>query len=125
MINMCKRCLNVVQGHVHHLVGNQIRTATGVPFTIVSFVGNRIYVQTSRGNSRNFHFHHLADCYHWINILKKRIEGVSSNPISVRGLIGNNGALLNCSLCERNPAYIWGILATMRNVKRRGNTLFV
>ena len=125
MINMCQRCLNVVQGNIRQLIGNQIETATGVPFTVVSLIGNRIYIQTSQGNSRNFHFDHLTDCYHWMDILKKRIAGVGSSPISIRGLIGNNGALLKCSLCERNPAYIWGILATIPNVKRRGNTLFV
>ena len=125
MIKMCIRCLNIVQGHIYHLIGNQVQTASGIPFTIVSFVGNRVYIQTKRGNLRNFHFDHLANCYHWVSILSKRIEGVGSNPISVRGLIGNNGVLLKCSLCERNPAYIWGILATMPNVKRKGNELFI
>lgn len=41
---MCKRCLNVVQGHIRYLIGNRIQTATGVPFTIVSFIANRIHV---------------------------------------------------------------------------------
>lgn len=104
-----------------------MQTASGIPFKVVALQGNKIYIQTSRGNTRNFHFNHVADCYHWISVLKRRIQGVGSGPISVRGLIGNSGVLLKCSLCERNSAYIWGILVAMPNVqvRRNGNILFI
>jgi len=122
VICMCDECVGFVSSAVRNLVGKTIYTARGAPFKVLDVTGGLIIVRLSTGKGRFFHLDHVALCYHWMKE-GNEIRGVGSGSESVRGLIGEAGRLVRCSVCERNPAYIWGVLASIPGVQRYGTTL--
>lgn len=122
---MCHECEQVILHHIH--VGDEFETAQGFPFSITDIQGGKIYLETSTGGAKWFHVEHAGMCLHWMRIDRNAIEGVGSeNKNSVRTLIGANGMLVKCQKCDRNPAYIWGILRALPEVQEgEGNGLFI
>jgi hypothetical protein len=119
---MCDDCYNEIKNKMSKK--RKYKTASGVPFEVTGIKGDIVTVKLSTGNTREFHENHLVDCYHYMLKEFKEIYGVDKNPKSVRKLIGENGLLANCTLCNETPSYIWGILAVLPEVKRKkGNTL--
>ena len=121
---MCQDCLIQIRDHLSNV--RDFKTARGKQFYVTSISGDKIYLKTEEGTKRFFCITHLADCYHWLKVDGKMIYGVGSTSTnSVRGLVGEKGTIASCSLCERHPAYIWGVLASIPDVERRkGNILF-
>jgi hypothetical protein len=121
---LCYKCKQTILQYTH--VGDKLETARGKQFTIANIQDGKIHIETSSGAHRWFHLEHVSLCLHWIIVDRKTIEGVGSNKKnSIRGLVGVNGILVQCQICERNPAYIWGILATLPQVKRKGENKLV
>jgi len=120
-----QRCLSIMEAYIWSILGRQLQTVNGKNFLVVDFKGNEVYIVTNYGKQRKIHFDHLSRCYQWLYDFRRQILGVSSNNISVRGLIGKKGVFLKCSTCDKNAPYIWGILAMAPSVKRTKNILFV
>jgi len=117
---MCETC----EKTLNSLSIRDYSTATGKKFRITGIVGSKIFFKNENGSERFIHRNHLLLCLHWL-VEGKPIEGVGGSGSSIRSLIGENGSLIKCSLCERNVAYLWGILASIPMVSRRGNSLRV
>jgi hypothetical protein len=60
-------------------------------------------------------------CLQWLKD-GKIIAGVGGDS-SISSLIGKNGTLVKCELCDRNPTYIYGIISSMPNIKQTGRIL--
>lgn len=120
---MCQKCEQIILDNLH--INDVFKTARGKTFTITKIKDGKIHIETSRGGAKWFHLEHAGLCLHWMIVGKNSIDGVGSqDKNSVRGLVGSNGSLVQCNKCDWNPAYIWGILASMYNVKRSsGNIL--
>ena len=114
---MCIKCRDILRKYINTNINQTFQTARGISFTIERQYDDMIVINTEDGKPRPFHLTHLANCYHWMSIQKRSIHGVGSSLDSIRGLIGATGQLSKCELCERSPAYIWGILQSMNNVK--------
>ena len=116
---MCLECEQTILRHIH--VGDTYTTANGLSFTVIDIQGDKIYLMTSSGGEKWFHIRHAGMCLHWMKVGGNVIESVSS----IRRLVGEGGILEECDKCERNPAYIWGILRDLPGVQRgRRNELF-
>jgi len=99
-----------------------METATGSEFRIYDIGIPNIKVQVESGSIFSLHKEHLLQCLHWLTE-GNTIAGVGGQGNSVRGLVGADGTLIQCGLCDRTPAYIWGILYSMPNIKRQNNQL--
>lgn len=123
---MCLECEKEVLSHIKS--GSQLKTAKGKRFTITRIDDRNIYYELeSSGKKRHVCIEHLAMCYHRMKVSGKKIEGVGgSNSYSVRELVGKGGKLADCGNCERNPAYIWGILSCHPKIRRleKGELVF-
>jgi len=106
--------------HRDVLIG-RYKTMTGKSFDVISVTGNMITVKISNSKTRCFHLEHLLLCKKWL-YEGKIIRGTAGDS-SILSLIGKTGVLVKCELCDRNPAYIFGIISAMSNVKRDGRTL--
>lgn len=115
---MCDRCQKILNS----LSIGDYYTATDKKFRITGIVGHEIFFKNENDSERFLHRNHLLLCLHWL-VEGKSVEGVSGSGNSVRSLIGENGSLIKCGVCERNVAYLWGILASIPMVSRRGNSL--
>ena len=121
---MCEKCVEYLRRFLNS--NRDFETATGKTFRLKNTKGKLIYVTNERGNNRNFHLHHLSSIYHYLKYDAGIVKGVGSGPDSVRSLIGEEGKLAQCPLCERNVAYIWGILHGLPNtVRGRNNALHI
>lgn len=100
-----------------------LTTARGAEFTIISARVGSIFFRVSTGKEREVHTDHIAMILHWMRFKGKAVQGVDSGRHSVRALVGEEGDLVACSVCERNPAYIWGILAALPDVVQDGMEL--
>lgn len=103
-------------------LGKKLQTATSKPFTFSRIDYDKIFIINDDGNERSFHRNHVSDCVHWL-VKGNTIFQVSGPKSSIRNLIGSEGTLAKCDLCERNPVYIWGILAKIPNILRSGSSL--
>ncbi|MEM3143975.1 MAG: hypothetical protein QXW91_05050 [Candidatus Nitrosotenuis sp.] len=97
-------------------------TATEKKFRITGAIGDKISLKNEKGNESFVHRHHLLLCLHWL-VEGKSIEGVGGSGNSVRSLIGENGSLTKCNLCDWNVAYLWGIIAVIPMISRYKNSL--
>ena len=120
---MCSLCDQIILQRVR--VGYVFRTLRGRAFTITDIRDGKIHLRTGSGGEKWFHIEHAGMCLHWMRVNKRVIDGVGSARHSIRGLVGANGILAQCGKCDRNPAYIWGILSALPLVKKRGNKLFI
>lgn len=120
---MCIKCENAISKNFK--VGKKLFTTRNKPFTITSMNPDTITVRVTTGKSRPFHVKHTALVYHSMKFDKKTIRRVSSGRDSIRSLVGEDGHLVSCGLCERSPAYIWGILSAMPNVRTNGTELSI
>lgn len=102
------------------LPGN-FTTLTGRNFKVISITGNKITVKIDNSNLRYFHLNHLLLCLQWLKN-GKIIRGIGGDS-SISSLIGKDGILVKCELCDRNPTYIYGIISSLPNVNRSGRTL--
>jgi hypothetical protein len=115
---MCETC----QKTLNSLSSGDYYTATRKKFLITGIIGNKIFIKNEKGSERFLDRNHLLLCFHWL-VEGKPIEGVGGSGSSIRSLIGENGILAKCGICERNVAYLWGILASIPMVSRRRNSL--
>lgn len=122
---MCEKCGETIISNIRE--GDQLKTARGKRFTITEIGGNIICFRVeSSGKERKIHMNHLVLCYHWVEFDGKEIEGVGgSTSHSVRELVGSNGLLTDCGNCDRNPAYIWGMLNSLPKVSRLEKNVLV
>lgn len=120
---MCTKCENAIIKNLK--VGKKLFTTRNKPFTITSMNPDAITVRVTTGKSRPFHVKHTALVYHSMKFDKKTIRRVSSGRDSICSLIGEDGHLVSCGLCERSPAYIWGILSAMPDVRTDGTELSI
>lgn len=102
-----------------------LTTARGAEFTIISARVGSIFFRVSTGKEREIHTDHVAKIYHAMRFNGKAVKGVASGRDCVRDLVGEEGSLVACSVCERSPAYVWGILAALPDVVQDGMELKV
>ena len=109
----------LLREEIGRLTGRELHTADNVPFRIDMIEGNEILLTRASGTDGKFHLNHLVLCYHEIAVDHRQIRGVGSEQHnSVRVLVHG------CGLCERHPAYMWALLASLPRVQvLPGNTL--
>ncbi|UOY10013.1 hypothetical protein [Methanonatronarchaeum sp. AMET6-2] len=121
---MCRVCEKSVLKHIS--IGDEPRTAEGEFFEVTEIDEEysdadgkgKIKYRVSTGNEKWCHIDHIVACYHFMAEGDKDIIGVGGESTnSIRTLVGENGRIEDCSKCERNPAYIWGILKNHPRVK--------
>jgi hypothetical protein len=114
---MCEECLRLIKAHINST--STFKTARGIEFTIKDVPGDKRPVQTSSGKPRQFHLDHAALCLHFIKVNGKEIDGVGAGSgTSIKDLVGIEGKLTQCEICDRTISYTWGLLGSMPNVHK-------
>lgn len=114
---MCQACEVVIGPQLD--AGRELTTQRGHRFTVTGLDDDRVEFEiSSSGSQGHFHFSHLVVCYHCMAVDGNDIEGVGGAGLTVRGLVGADGHLVQCEGCERAPAYIWGVLAALPGIQR-------
>ena len=118
-INPTEEESKIVREFIDKIKGYPLKTATGQHFELKSVYVDKVIVsvESSPDERHEFHLYHLICCYSWLKS-GKCIGGVGGGSDSVRGLVGSNGKIAKCDLCDRHPAYIWGVLRAMEDVEQ-------
>jgi hypothetical protein len=116
--SMCEICRQTING----ISVGEYGTATGKKFRVTGIVGDKVLFKNEKGSERFVHRRHMLLCLHWL-AEGKLVDGVGGSGSSIRSLIGQDGALTVCNLCDRNVAYVWGMLAALSCVHVSGRSL--
>lgn len=113
---MCKKCEDYILSKVGK--NDLLPTARGIRFRIVSTSGDLIIIRPSTGKDRAIHLSHIADIYHAMKFDGRVVQGVGSATDSVRGLVGEEGDLVACNICERESGLHLGYSGFIAGCKK-------